>query len=94
MNKIKTPWDGHWRLSEYLGFVQWAMAQAGLRAQYRQATGDQFEPAASGKPMEEQIESGQAMAWLQRYSDWLAENVFGMPADVDDIEVPRKETIH
>ncbi|MFN7090702.1 MAG: hypothetical protein ACK4P4_09160 [Allorhizobium sp.] len=84
MTDLTTPWTGHWREGEYLAFVRWALAEEPLRRQYTEATADAFEPAADGALMGEQIQSGEALAWLTRYADWLARNVFGMPDDAGE----------
>jgi hypothetical protein len=84
MNELVTPWTGHWREAEYLSFVRWALGEEPLRRQYREATGDAFEPAAGGIEMNQQIISGDAMAWLTRFAEWLARNVFGTPDEVGE----------
>ena len=84
MSQFVTPWTGHWREGEFLSFVRWALGNDHIRRQYREATGDKFEPAAANADMDAQVESGEALAYIQRYADWLAENVFGTPDDVDE----------
>lgn len=84
MKELLTPWAGHWREGEYLSFVHFALGQDDIRRQYREATGDGFEPAADPTEMDRQIRSGEAMAYLHRFSDWLAENVFGTPDSVGE----------
>lgn len=95
MTDLKTPWAGHWREGEYLSFVRWALGQEEIRSQYREATGDTFEPAAANPAMDAQVASGEAFAYLQRFSDWLAENVFGTPDDArEEITYETKRTLH
>jgi hypothetical protein len=84
MTNLITPWTGHWREGEYLSFVKWALGEEPLRRQYREATGDTFEPAVSQPATDQQIKSGEAFAYIQRYSDWLAANVFGTPDNVGE----------
>lgn len=82
MTDLITPWTGLLREAEYLTFVRCALGNDELRGRYRDATGDQFEPAANGAAMNEQVASGEAFAYLTRFSDWLAANVFGSPDEV------------
>jgi hypothetical protein len=95
MSKLRTVWDGHWREGEYLGFVRWALGNEAQRRQYRDATGDTFEPSAGNAAMNEQVASGEALAYLQRYSDWLTQNVFGTPDEpIDKLSFETKRVLH
>lgn len=93
MAELKSPWSGHWREGEYFRFVRWALGQPPIRAQYREATGDTFEPSVES--MDDQIQSGEAHAFVQRFSDWLAPNVFGLPDDdFDEPQIVMGRTMH
>lgn len=86
--KLITPWDGHWREGEYLGFVRWSLGQQHARDEYRKATGDTFEIALNSP-------EDDALAYIQRFPDWLAANVFGMPDSVGEPEIYQtKRTVH
>lgn len=89
-----TPWDGHWRLAEYLSFVRWATGEEKILGQYRDATGDMFKISADANGLDQQIQSGEVSAWLQRFSDWVAPNVFGLPDDADQPAIIIGRTLH
>lgn len=91
---LSTPWDGHWRLAEYLGFVRWAMEEEKILGQYRDATGDAFKISADKSGMDQQIQSGEVSAWLQRYSDWIAANVFGLPDSDEQPDIVMGRAVH
>lgn len=76
---ITTPWDDHWRQPEFLNFVRWAVGRPELRKRYRDATGDDFELELDQEKMRAQVERGEALEYMQRFTDWIAENVFGTP---------------
>ena len=88
-----TPWDGHWRLGEYLSFVQWAVGQETILKNYRASTGDVFQLSANSEAMARQVQSGEVAAFLQRFSDWVAPNVFGLPDDVETT-IAKGRTLH
>lgn len=88
-----TPWDGHWRLGEYLSFVQWAVGQESILKNYRASTGDVFQLSTDSEAIACQVQSGEVAAFLQRFSDWVAPNVFGLPDD-HDLHTVEGRTLH
>ncbi|MEY9717906.1 hypothetical protein ABIA22_000396 [Sinorhizobium fredii] len=67
---LVTAWDGRPDLSAYLDFLEWGLSHAPTVRAYRMATGDKWLPSPSG--------DGRA-AFLQRFSDWVEENLYGKP---------------
>lgn len=77
--ELKTPWSGHWREGEFLGFMQWSLSEKRIRDQYFEDTGDDFAPSIDKTTLEQQVSSGEVLAFFERYAVWLAEHVFGTP---------------
>ena len=88
-----TPWDGHWRLGEYLSFVQWAVGQETILKNYRASTGDVFKLSTNSEAMVRQVQSDEVAAFLQRFSDWVAANVFGVP-DAEEATASKGRRLH
>jgi hypothetical protein len=84
--KLKTAWDGHYMLPDFMGCVYWALGDAKTLGAYRKATGDNWTPPKT--PAEKMIDqaTGADTAFLQRFSDWVEQNLFGRPEDLNTDE--------
>ncbi len=69
---LVTSWGNHPDLPAYLDFLEWGLGHAPTVRAYRLATGDEWLPSPSGEGRE---------AFLQRFSDWVAANLYGRPED-------------
>ncbi|WP_275790510.1 hypothetical protein [Pararhizobium gei] len=69
-----TPWDNDpLMLPAFVGCVSWALGNDEIVARYKMETGDTlFGIPGAGEPAH----------FVQRFSDWVAENIFGTPDDV------------
>lgn len=69
-----TPYDSDpLMLPAFIGCVGWALGKDEIVARYKSETGDTlFGVTGAGKPV----------MFIQRFSDWVAENIFGTPDDV------------
>lgn len=65
-----------------IGCVRWALGEEKVLEEYRNQTGDGFQPAKN--PFEHMIDkaTGNDLAFLQRFSDWVEVNLFGTPTQV------------
>lgn len=71
---LTTPYDDDpLMLPAFLGCVRWALGNDELVARYKMETGDTLFDIPG---------AGQAEHFIQRFSDWIAANVFGQPDDV------------
>lgn len=79
---LKTAWDDDLMLPAFLSCLHWALGEPAIIDRYRAETGDAFAPAANG--LERMIDraTGNDLAFLQRFSDWVEVNIFGRPEDV------------
>jgi hypothetical protein len=66
----------------FVGCVSWALGNPEIMAWFREETGDRFQPAKNA--IEQMIDkaTGNDLAFLQRFSDWVEVNLFGTPAQV------------
>ncbi len=80
---LKTSWDGHFMLPDFMGCLHWALGDEKTLSAYRKATGDKWTPPKN--PAEKMIDqaTGADTAFLQRFSYWVEENLFGRPEDSD-----------
>lgn len=80
---ITTPWDDDpLHYAAFIGCVRWALSEEKIIEQYRSETGDRFIPAASGFSRMIDQATGADRAFFQRFSDWVAENIYGTPETV------------
>lgn len=69
MAGITTPWDDHYMLPAFLGCVRWALGNDDIVASFRKETGGNLSADFDS---------------MQRFSNWVAENVFGKPEDLEE----------
>ncbi|HEV7247961.1 MAG TPA: hypothetical protein VGN93_13335 [Shinella sp.] len=83
---IVTAWDEHFMLPDFMGCVHWAIGDEKTLAAYRKTTGDEWTPGKT--PVGRMIDqaTGADREFLQRFSDWVADNLFGRPEDLDKPE--------
>lgn len=80
---LKTSYDDNPIMyGAFVGCVSWAIGNPEIMAWYREETGDRFQPPKNA--IEESIDkaTGNDLAFLQRFSDWVEVNLFGTPAQV------------
>ena len=65
---ITTHWDGHYMLPAFLDCVRWALTQDWIADRFK---------AKTGSDVTGTLES------LQAFSDLVAEDVFGLPKDLE-----------
>lgn len=66
---LTTAWDNHPDLPAYIAFVEWAIGHAPTVQAYRRS--NEYAPAAPEQR-------------LQRFSDWVEANLYGVPGDITD----------
>lgn len=66
---LTTSWDNHPDLPAYLDFLVWAVGHEETRQAFRRSIGNAPIPAGER---------------LQRFSDWIEQNLYGVPGDVVD----------
>lgn len=66
----------------FINCVRWALGSEMVLAEYRKQTGDKFQPAKNH--IERMIDqaTGNELAFMQRFSDWVEINLFGTPEQV------------
>lgn len=95
MTVLKTPWDGHWMYGDYIGFFHFALGDQVLLDQYRKFSGNNWQPAETPEGRMIDKAAGADLEFLQGYSDWLVEKVFGTPDDVfGNQHIADGETVH
>jgi hypothetical protein len=66
----------------FMGCVRWALGEKRVMAEYRKQTGDAFSPATTAEARMIDQATGADIAFLQRFSDWVEENLFGTPDQI------------
>lgn len=69
MAELATPWDNHYMLPAFLGCVHWALGNDEIVESFSKDTGCNVSADFDS---------------MQRFSDWVADNVFGKPEDLGD----------
>lgn len=81
--KLKTSYDNDPIMyGFFVGCVHWALGNETVLDEYRRQTGDGFQ--APQNPFDQMIDkaTGNDLAFIQRFSDWVELNLFGTPDDV------------
>lgn len=76
--KLKTSYDDDPLMyGFFIGCVRWALGKPEIMARYQAESGDQFQPALNS--IERMIDkvTGNNLAFLQCFSDWVEINLFG-----------------
>ena len=83
---ITSPWEGHPLEPAFWGCVRWGLGSDKLLMTYRAATGDEWRPGVSALEKLIDTAAGADSAFLQRFADWVADNVFGRPENLDEAD--------
>jgi hypothetical protein len=86
MTTFTTSWTGHYMEPAFLACLHWALGDAEMMKAYRAETGDAWQPACTGIDRIIDEQTGAELAFLQRFSAWLANVIFGRPEDLDATE--------
>ncbi|MDH0125781.1 hypothetical protein N7376_17400 [Brucella intermedia GD04153] len=66
----------------FMGCVRWALVEKRVMDEHRKQTGDKFSPASTAEARMIDHATGADIAFLQRFSDWVEENLFGSPDQI------------
>ncbi len=86
---VTSVWEGHLLEPAFWSCVMWALGSDKMLAAYRADTGDEWRPGASGLEKLIDTAAGADSAFLQRFADWVADNVFGRPENLDEADYDR-----
>ena len=79
---IASPWDSDPVHAEaFYSFVQWAIGNAEFVAQYRNDTGDNYQPAATTADRMIDSATGRDFAFAQAFTGWCL-TLYGTPEQI------------
>ena len=82
-NPVTTPWDDHYMLPAFISCVHWAIGEEEIIERFRKETGCNWKPGKT--PLERMIDesTGIDRDFIQKFVNWVADEIFGKPEDVE-----------
>lgn len=83
---ITHPWQGHPMEPAFLGCVRWALGEPSVVERFREATGNVWTPGNT--PIDRLVDNatGADREFMQSFVAWVAADIFGTPADLEEVD--------